>query len=92
MARCWRRGSRGRLTLIKQMFTELAALYPGPFLHIGADETVDLGLGQTKADVDAAGLAQVYLDFLQRIATALEAAAIAGCCSGEISRRIRRTC
>jgi hexosaminidase len=62
----------GSITLITQMFGELAALYPGPFLHIGADETVDLGLGQTKADVDSRGLAQVYLDFLERIDTALE--------------------
>ena len=65
-------GQQGSLTLITQMFMELAALYPGPFLHIGADETVDLGRGQTQADVDSRGLAQVYLDFLQRIATALE--------------------
>jgi hypothetical protein len=65
-------GQSGSLTLIKQMFSELAALYPGPFLHIGADETVDLGLGQTKAEVDSKGLAPVYLDFLQRIDTALE--------------------
>jgi len=65
-------GQPGSLALITQMFTELAALYPGPFLHIGADETVDLGLGQTKADVDARGLAPVYLDFLQKIATALK--------------------
>src|SRR3984957_9933917 len=62
----------GSIALITQMFAELAALYPGPILHIGADETVDLGLGQTKVDVDSKGLAQVYLDFLQRIATALE--------------------
>jgi hexosaminidase len=65
-------GQPGSMTLIKQMFTELAALYPGPFLHIGADETVDLGLGQTKADVDARGLAPVYLDFLQKIVTELK--------------------
>jgi hypothetical protein len=65
-------GQPGSIELIKQMFTELAALYPGPFLHIGADETVDLGLGQTKADVDSKGLAPVYLDFLERISTALE--------------------
>jgi hexosaminidase len=65
-------GQPGSIALIKQMFTELAALYPGPFLHIGADETVDLGLGQTKADVDARGLGQVYLDFLQRIVTELK--------------------
>jgi hexosaminidase len=61
----------GSLKLIGQMFTELAALYPGPFLHIGADETVDLGLGQTKADVDARTLGPVYLDFVQKIDTTL---------------------
>jgi hexosaminidase len=65
-------GQPGSVALITQMFTELAALYPGPFLHIGADETVDLGLGQTKGEVDSRGLAAVYLDFLQRIVTALK--------------------
>ncbi|WP_353071166.1 glycoside hydrolase family 20 zincin-like fold domain-containing protein [Tunturiibacter gelidoferens] len=65
-------GQPGSIELIKQMFTELAALYPGPFLHIGADETVDLGLGQTKADVDSRGLGAVYLDFLQRIVAELK--------------------
>ena len=60
------------LELIKQWFTELAKLYPGPFLHIGADETVDLGVGVTKADVEARTLPVVYLDFLQQIVTALE--------------------
>ncbi len=64
-------GEPGSLTYIQQMFTELAADYPGPFLHIGADETVDLGLGQTKADVDARGLGPVYLDFVQKIQTTL---------------------
>lgn len=65
-------GQPGSIALITQMFTELAGLYPGPFLHIGADETVDLGLGQTQAEVDKRGLAPVYLDFLQRITTALK--------------------
>jgi hypothetical protein len=65
-------GQPGSIQLIKQQFTELAAEYPGPFLHIGADETVDLGLGQTKNDVDTRGLAAVYLDFMQQIVTALQ--------------------
>jgi hypothetical protein len=65
-------GQPGSLALINQQFTELAQLYPSPFLHIGADETTDLGLGQTKPDVDARGLAPVYLDFLQRIVTTLQ--------------------
>ena len=62
----------GSTTLITQMFTELAALYPGPFLHIGADETIDLGVGATKALVDEKTLPVVYLDYLQKIVTALE--------------------
>jgi hexosaminidase len=81
-------GQPGSIALIKQEFTELAAEYPGPFLHIGADETVDLGLGQTKADVDARGLAPVYLDFMQQIVTALKPLH-RGCCSGATSRRTR---
>ncbi len=62
----------GSLLLIQQMFAELARLYPGPFLHVGADETVDLGTGQTKQEVDARGLGVAYLDFLQRVAIALK--------------------
>ena len=64
-------GQAGSLALIKQWFGELATIYPGPFLHLGADETVDLGEGQTKADVDARGLGAVYLEFMQRIVDAL---------------------
>ena len=54
------------------MFTELAAMYPGPFLHLGADETNDLGTGLTKNDVDTRGLGPVYLDFLQKIVANLQ--------------------
>lgn len=62
----------GSLALTTQMLNELAAQYPGPFLHVGADETDHLGLGQTKAEVDSRGLAAVYLDFMQKIVTGLE--------------------
>jgi hexosaminidase len=65
-------GQPDSIPLIKQEFAELAAAYPGPFLHIGADETVDLGEGQTKPDVDSRGLGPVYLDFMQQIVTALQ--------------------
>ncbi|HEY1610873.1 MAG TPA: family 20 glycosylhydrolase [Paraburkholderia sp.] len=64
-------GQPGSIEMIKQMFTELAALYPSPFLHVGADETFELGQGQTKAAVDAQGLGPVYLNFLEQIDTAL---------------------
>ena len=64
-------GQPGSLALIKQEFAELAQLYPSPFLHVGADETIDLGIGQTKAAVDKDGLGKVYLDFMQQIDTTL---------------------
>jgi hexosaminidase len=57
----------GSLVLIKNEFTELAKLYPSPFLHVGADETDDLGLGQSKPAIDAQGLGTVYLNFMQQI-------------------------
>jgi hypothetical protein len=64
-------GQPGSIPLIHNMFTELAALYPSPFLHIGGDETADLGYGRTKPEVDSRGLAPVYLDFLQQIVASL---------------------
>ena len=65
-------GQPGSIPLIHNMFTELAQLYPSPFLHIGGDETFELGYGRTKADVDTRGLAPVYLDFLQQIVASLQ--------------------
>jgi hexosaminidase len=64
-------GEAGSLRLIKQWFTELAAVFPGPFLHIGADETFELGQGKTSEDVKQRGLGAVYIDFLTRIHTEL---------------------
>ena len=58
--------------LIKSMFDELVPLFPGPFLHIGADETFELGRGQTKARADQEGIGKVYLEFLQKIAEIMQ--------------------
>ena len=60
-------GQAGSLKLIGQWFNEIAAMFPGPFVHIGADETADLGKGQTQAAVAAEGLGAVYVDFLSHI-------------------------
>jgi hexosaminidase len=51
---------------IRSLYAELVPLFPGPFLHIGADETFELGHGQTKARVDEVGLGKVYLQHLQK--------------------------
>ena len=62
----------GSIALIKQWFTEIAAEFPSPWVHIGADETDDLGKGQTKDRVGQQGLDQVYVDFLRQIHDALQ--------------------
>lgn len=64
-------GQPGSIALIRQWFTELAQIFPAPFFHIGADETHDLGTGQTQAEVKAQGLGAVYIDFLTKIHAAL---------------------
>ena len=60
-------GQPGSLDLIGQWFGEIAKMFPAPFLHVGADETFDLGKGQTKNAVEAQGLGAVYVDFLTQI-------------------------
>ncbi|MGA3162333.1 MAG: family 20 glycosylhydrolase [Terracidiphilus sp.] len=60
-------GQPGSQDLIRQWFTEMASVFPSPFLHIGADETFELGRGQTKERVTRVGLGAVYVDFLKQI-------------------------
>jgi hexosaminidase len=64
-------GQPGSLPLIRQMFAEINALFPSRFVHLGADETFELGRGQTADRVKAVGIGVVYLDFLRQIADAL---------------------
>jgi hypothetical protein len=60
-------GQDGTLPLIKDWFTQIAAEFPSPFIHIGADETLDLGVGRTRDAVAQKGLGPVYVDFLNQI-------------------------
>jgi hypothetical protein len=61
----------GSLPLIKQWFAEIDSLFPSKFVHLGADETLELGLGRTKDRVTRDGLGPVYMDFLKQIEGAL---------------------
>jgi hexosaminidase len=58
--------------IIKSFYAELVPLFPGPFLHIGGDETFELGQGQTADRVKEVGLGRVYLEHLQKVSGILE--------------------
>jgi len=60
-------GDPGSLPQIGEWFGELVKVFPGPYAHIGADETNQLGLGRTHDEVAQKGLGAVYLNFLSHI-------------------------
>ena len=60
-------GDARTLPQIEEWFGELAKVFPGPYAHIGADETFELGLGRTREQVTQQGLGKVYLSFLSQI-------------------------
>lgn len=62
----------GSLPLIADWFKELAAIFPAPYAHIGADETFELGTGRTHEDAEKRGLDAVYIDFVRRIHDTLQ--------------------
>jgi hexosaminidase len=58
--------------IIKAMYADLVPLFPGPFLHVGGDETFELGHGQTAARAADVGLGRVYLEHLQKVSGILQ--------------------
>ncbi|MFZ0333423.1 MAG: beta-N-acetylhexosaminidase [Candidatus Acidiferrales bacterium] len=57
----------GTYDLLGKLISEMAPLFPGPFFHIGADETFELGQGKTKQLIAEKGLGPVYLAHIAKI-------------------------
>jgi hexosaminidase len=57
----------GSYDLLGKLIAEMAPLFPGPFFHIGADETFELGQGKTKELIAEKGLGPVYLAHIAKL-------------------------
>jgi len=57
----------GSYKLVADWYRELNELFPGKFFHIGADETFELGEGQSRDAARARGVGSVYFEHLNRI-------------------------
>lgn len=55
------------LALMQELYAELLPNFTSQYANIGGDETVELGLGKSKALSDEIGKGQVYLDFLKKL-------------------------
>lgn len=64
-------GQAGTLPLVKDWFTEIAELFPSRLVHLGADETFELGRGQTADRVAKEGIGPVYLGYLKQVEATL---------------------
>lgn len=64
-------GQPGSIEVITQWFAELDSVFPSRFVHIGADETFELGLGKTRDRVQRDSLGAVYIAFLKDIEAAI---------------------
>lgn len=59
--------NQGTYDYFKYMLSEVVPSYPGPYFHIGCDETIDLGYGKSKKLVEKRGKAWVYAEHYRRI-------------------------
>lgn len=53
--------------LMQELYAELLPNFTSQYVNIGGDETVELGLGKSKALSEEIGKGQVYLDFLKKL-------------------------
>src|SRR5688572_30407109 len=60
------------LALVEELFDELLANFSSRMLNVGCDETVDIGMGKSKAEVERRGKERVYLDFVLKVYDAVK--------------------
>jgi hypothetical protein len=64
-------GNPEAYNLVKSLYDDLVPLFPGRFLHIGSDETFELGQGKSKEMVAQTGMGQTYFNHIKRVAEIL---------------------
>jgi hypothetical protein len=62
----------GSYKLVADWYRELNELFPGRFFHIGADETFELGEGQSREAAKARGVGAIYFEHLNRVRDVLK--------------------
>jgi hypothetical protein len=63
---------QGSYKLVADWYRELNELFPGKFFHIGADETFELGEGQSREAAQARGVGAIYFQHLDRVREVLK--------------------
>jgi hexosaminidase len=59
------------MTFVEGLLDELLPCFSSPWVNIGCDETYDIAYGRSKAHVDSRGRAMVYMEFVNKIASAV---------------------
>ncbi len=62
----------GSYKLVADWYRELNELFPGKFFHIGADETFELGEGQSREAARTRGVGAIYFEHLNRVREVLK--------------------
>ncbi len=62
----------GSYKIVADWYRELDQLFPGKFFHIGADETFELGEGQSREVAKTRGVGAIYFEHLDRVRDVLK--------------------
>ena len=60
-------GDPGSIALIDDLLGQLLPCFSTKLVNIGCDETLDIGQGRSKAEVERRGRADVYLEFVNKV-------------------------